>query len=326
VRRRDLIRSTFLCALPTALSTAMAQTAFPSRPLRLVVPFPAGGPTDAFARLYAQRLAQVLGRAVVVDNKGGAGGAIGAVEVKNAQADGHVLLFGTASTHCIYNLLAKQPLYDAMRDFTHIAVLGGSPAVFAVGQGMPPTLKGVVDMARASPGKLQYGTPGEATFLHLAGERMKFEAGRIDIQAIPYRGSAQGLQALMGGQVGMTVDTLGSLLQYHKSGKIGIVAIATAKRSPLAPDVPTVDEAIGTRGFEAELWNVVSVPVKVPAAAVAILSAATTKVMSDMSLHKELANLSFTPNTGSNPTAATAYIRAEIEKWRPAVEATGIKV
>jgi tripartite-type tricarboxylate transporter receptor subunit TctC len=232
-----------------ATANALAQ-GYPSKPLRLIVPFPPGGPTDVFARQYASRLAAVLGQPVVIDNKSGAGGAIGAVEVKKSDPDGYTLLFGSASNLGLYNLMSSTPLYDALKDFVHVASLGGAPAVFAVNPSMPQTLKGVVEMARAKPGSIQYGSPGQGTYLHLAAERLKQEAGNIDIQHIPFRGSAQTLTALLGGQVGMTVETLGTVLAGHRAGILRIVAVASPKRSPLVPEVPTVDEAIGTKGFD----------------------------------------------------------------------------
>lgn len=326
MQRRDLIKLGLSGALPWQMSSARAQAAYPNRPLRLVVPFPPGGPTDVFARQYAQRLAVVLGQAVVVENKSGASGAIGSLEVKNAEPDGYTLVFGTATTHGLYNVIAKQPQYDALRDFTHIAIVGGAPAAFGVGMSAPQTLKALIDTARANPGKLQYGSPGEGTTLHLATERLKREAGNFDIQHIPYRGGAQSLPAMIGGQVSMSVDTLGSLVSFHKAGKLKIIAVASTRRSALVPDVPTVDEAIGTRGFESVLWNVIAAPAKLPPAVTAILAAATARVMGDTTLHQQLAALAIDPTTDSGPAAATAYIRADIEKWRPVVEATGIKL
>jgi len=326
MHRRNLLKLALLWTLPAMASVARAQSAYPSKPLRLVVPFPPGGPTDVFARQYASRLAAILGKPVVVENKSGASGAIGSMDVKNAEADGHVLLFGTASTHGLYNLIAKQAQYDSVRDFTHIAIVGGAPAAFGVGPGSPQTLKALIEAARACRVSAQYGSPGEGTYLHLAAERLKREAGNADIQHIPFRGSAQAMPALLGGQVGMTVDTLGSLLPNHKAGKLKILAVAAPKRSALAPDVPTVDEALGIRGFDATLWNVVAAPAGLPPAVTAALAAATAKVMADTSLHQQLAALAIEPNTDSGPAAATAFIRAEIEKWRPVVDATGIKL
>ncbi|MBL8384379.1 MAG: tripartite tricarboxylate transporter substrate binding protein [Burkholderiales bacterium] len=326
MHRRDLIRFAAAAGAVATAPALRAQAAYPSRALRLVVPFPPGGPTDIFARQYAQRLSTVLGQPVVVENKSGASGAIGAVDVKNAEPDGYSLLFGTATTHGLYNLITRAPQYDALRDFTHVAIVGGAAAAFGVGPGMPQTLRGLIDMARASPGKVQYGSPGEGTTLHLAVERMKREVGNFDIQHIPFRGGAQSLPALIGGQVGMSVDTLGPLIPHHKSGKIRIVAVASARRSPLMPDVPTVDEAAGTRGFESVLWNVVAAPARLPPAILATLAAATQRVMGDATLHQQLAALAIEPTVDSGPAAAAAYIRAEMERWRPVVEASGLRM
>lgn len=314
------------CALLVGAAGMAAAQTYPAKPVRIVVPFPPGGPTDVFARQYATRMSAVLNQSVVVDNKSGAGGAIGAVEVKRADPDGYTLLFGSASNLGLYNLMSTAPLYDALKDFAHVASLGGAPTVFAVHPAMPQTLKGVVEMAKAKPGTLQYGSPGQGTYLHVAMERLKKEAGNIDIQHIPFRGSSQTLTSVLGGQVNMSVETLGTVLASHRSGGLRIVAVASPKRSPLAPEVPTVDEAIGTKGFEAVLWNVVAAPVGTPPAVVDTLAKATAKVLGDATLIEQLAKLGIQPTAESSPAAATAYIRAEIEKWRPVVEATGIKI
>ena len=326
MNRRKIIALAFATALSplAAAGFAHAQAPFPSKPLRLVVPFPPGGPTDLYARLYGQRLGAVLGQAVVIDNKAGASGAIGSMEVMRAAPDGYTLLFGTASTHSLYNLINPKPQYDAVKDFAHVAVVGGAAVVFVTQPSMPPTLKGVLDFARANPGKLRYGSPGGGTLMHIAAERLKREAGNLDIQHIPFKGSGQAKTALLGNQIELVTDTLGASLQDHKAGKTRILAIAAAKRSPQAPEVPTVDEALGTRGFEAMLWNVVAAPAGTPAAALEALSAATAKIMADPGLRESLANLAIEPQTGSNPAAATAYIHSEMARWKPVIDAAGI--
>ena len=320
MQRRDLLKLSL--ALPFA--SAWAQV-YPARPLRLVVPFPPGGPTDIFARQYAQRLGAAMGQQVIVENKAGASGAIGSVEVMRSAPDGYSLLFGTASTHALYNLMNQKPQYDSLKDFAHVAIVGGAAIVFAVHPSQPSTLKGVVDAARANPGKLRYGSPGTGTMMHLAAERMKKESGGIDIVHVPYKGSAQAKADLLGGQIEMFTDTLGASLADHRAGKMRILAVASAKRSPQAPDVPTVDEALGTRGFEAILWNVVATPAGTPAAVLDALSAATAKVMGDASLQESLARFAIEPQTGSNPAAAAAHIRAEMGRWKPVIDAVGIK-
>ena len=324
MNRRSLLR--WLAALVVAApSVAFAQTAFPAKPIRLVVPFPPGGPTDVFARQFAARLSTVLGQPVVVENKSGASGAIGSVDVMRSAPDGYTLLFGTASTHALYNLMSAKPQYDSIKDFAHVAIVGGAPIVLVVQPSMPDSLRGVVDQARANPGKLRYGSPGEGTMMHLAVERVKKEAGGVDIQHIPFRGSAPAKTALLGNQIEIMVDTLGPALPSHKAGQARIVAIASAARSPLAPEVPTVDEALGTRGFEAILWNVVAAPAGTPAPVLDLLADATRKVMADPSLQAELAKMAIQPIADSNPAAAVVYIRTEMQKWKPVIDATGIK-
>jgi len=323
MKRRQLLALAFAAGLVPG-SLVHAQGAFPSKPIRLVVPFPPGGPTDLYARLYGQRLSAVLGQPVVIDNKAGASGAIGSLEVMRAAPDGYTLLFGTASTHSLYNLINPKPQYDAVKDFAHVAVVGGASVVFVAQPSLPPTLKGVLDLARASPGKLRYGSPGGGTLMHIAAERLKREGGGLDIQHIPYKGSGQAKTALLGNQIELVTDTLGASLQEHKAGKLRILAVAASKRSPQLPDVPTVDEAIGTKGFEAMLWNVVAAPAGTPAAVLEALSAATARVMADPGLRESLANLAIEPQSGSNPAAATTFIRGEIARWKPVIETAGI--
>jgi tripartite-type tricarboxylate transporter receptor subunit TctC len=321
MNRRDVLK---FAAVALFASSARAQ-AFPSRPIRLVVPFPPGGPTDIFARQYGARLSAAIGQPVLIDNKAGASGAIGAVDVMRAPADGHTLVFGTASTHALYNLIADRPQYDSVKNFAHVAILGGAPVVFIAHPSLPGTLKAVLEQARATPGKLRYGSPGAGTLMHLAAERLKREAG-VDIEHIPYKGTGQSKPALLGGQVELITDTLGSSLADHKAGRMRILAIAANKRSELLPDVPTVDEALGTRGFEAVLWNVVAAPEGTPAPVLDALASATNKAMGDASLRESLANLGIEPQTGSGPAAATAYIRSEMARWKPVIDGLGVKL
>jgi tripartite-type tricarboxylate transporter receptor subunit TctC len=317
----------FLVLSVLAFAAVLAEAqGFPSKPLRLVVPFPPGGPTDLFARQYGQRLGTVLGQSVVIDNRAGASGAIGSVEVMRAAPDGHTLLFGTASTHALYNLMNPKPQYDSLRDFSPVAIVGGAAIVFIAHPSLPPTLREVIAQARANPGKLRYGSPGSGTMMHIAAERLKREAGNVQIDHIPFKGSGQAKPALLGGQVELMTDTLGASLAEHKAGKMRILAIAAAQRSPEAPDVPTVDEALGTKGFEAILWNVVAAPPGTPPAILEALSSATAKVMSDASLRESLAKFAIQAETGSNPAKAAAYMKSEMERWKPVIDAAGVKM
>lgn len=305
--------------------TATLQPAYPVKPIRLVVPFPAGGPTDQFARQYAQALSIQLGKPIVVDNKSGASGAIGSLEVKNSAPDGYTLLFGTASTHVLYSLINPKPQYDSIKDFTQIAVVGDAPIVFAVSPGTKGGFKELIEYARINPGKLQYGSAGEGTYLHIVGERLKYELGGLDIQHIPFRGSAQAIPALIGNQVNMTVDTLGSLINQHRADKLRIVAIAASKRSPLIPDVPTVNEVTGLKDFQAALWNITSAPQGLSPDITNTLISATTKALKNPELLDKLNSISIQPISNITGVTATAFIAKELVSLRPVVQAAGLK-
>ena len=312
--------------LGVLLAPSLAQDAYPSRTIRLIVPFPAGGATDVFARQYASRMAGILGQPMIVENKAGAAGAIGSVEAARASADGYTLLFGTASTHALYNLLSKNPQFDSLKDFAPIAIIGSSPAVIVVHPSQPADLKALVASVKANPGKLQYGSPGTGTFLHLTGEMFKTEAGKLDIPQIPYKGSAPAMNDLLGNQIGMLIDTLGTSLQQFRAGTVRILAVASAKRSELAPDIPTVDEALGMKGFEAGLWNTVVAPAATPAPVIAKLSEATGRLMADAGFQEQLRKIGIDPIVDSTPATARAFIEKERLRFKPVVEAAGVQL
>lgn len=305
-------------------NVALAQTPYPSKPIRLIVPFPPGGPTDIFARNYGNGLSKVLNQSVIIDNRAGAGGAIGTAEVKRAAPDGYTVLFSTASNLALYNLMATKPQFDFLKDFVTVAVVGGSAVVVMANKTAPQTLKALVDAARAQPDKLRYGSPGQGTFLHLSMERFLHETG-VKIEHIPYKGSGQVKPALLGGQVDVMIEALSSGLALHQSGQAKILGIASAKRSAVAPDVPTMDEALGLKGFEAILWNGVAVPVGTPKNVVDALSAATAVVLKDPAMQEQLSKLAM-ESMDTTPASATEFIKAEMAKWKPVVEATGLKI
>lgn len=323
-QRRQLIQhlgALLTCPLLGALP-AHAQ-AYPARPLRLVVPFASGGPTDSFARLYAAGLSQVLDQAVVVENKAGAGGALGSMEVRRSAADGYTLLFGTASTHALYNLIQPKPQFDSVEDFAYVGVLGGAPVAFAVSPKMPSNFKALAEAAKLNQGKFNYGSPGSGTLLHVAAERLKSVTG-MAITHVPYKGSAPSLQDLMGGTIEMTVDTLGSLLPHQQSGRLRILGVATAKRLGLASDIPTVAESAGlAQPFEAMLWNVVTAPRDTPAAVLRLLAEATQRVMTDPALIAKLGSQAMFADLHIGQTAAVAFVQAERAKWKPIIATLG---
>jgi tripartite-type tricarboxylate transporter receptor subunit TctC len=313
-----------LAALALLPAAALAQSTYPNRVIRIVVPFPAGGATDVFARHYAARMSALLGQQVIVENKSGAAGAIGTVEVARSEPNGYTLLFGTASIYALYNSMSKKPQFDILKDFTPIAEVGASPVTFDAHPSTPGDFKTIIAYAKANPGKLQYGSPGTGTFLHLAAERLKREVGGLDITHIPYRGGGPSMADLVAGQIPLAVDAVSTSLQNHRNGRIRILAVATAQRSALVPDIPTVDEALGTTGFVATLWNVVAVPVATPADVVETLHQATARVLADKSFADQMLKIGIETSAATTLQATRAFIIQEQARWKPVIEAAGV--
>jgi tripartite-type tricarboxylate transporter receptor subunit TctC len=321
MQRRHFTQAACVTALATALPS-WAQT-YPTKTVRLVVPFAAGGPTDSFARLYAQALSKQLGQTVFVENKPGASGTIGSLDVKNSPPDGYTLLFGTASTHALYNLIELKPRYDATQDFDYVAVLGGAPVAFGLAKGMPGSLKEFFELTKKSPDKYSYGSPGTGTLLHVATERL-IQLSGAKITHIPYKGSAPAMQDLMGGTIHMAVGTVGGMLPLHNDGRLQLAGVATKERTTLAPDAPTVAESAGLAApFSAVLWNVVAVARKTPDAVRAKLAEASKLAMADPALLTALGQQGMTADVHVGDTAATAYVKEEVAVWEPVVTKLG---
>lgn len=323
MKRREIIHgATALFAGSLSPSLPALAQSYPIKPIRLIVPFPPGGPTDSFARAYATAMSQQLGQSMVVENRAGAGGALGTMEARRSTADGYTLLFGTISTHALYNLIQPKPQFDSLEDFSYVGVLGGAPIVFAVGPNMPRTLKSVVIAAKYNPGKYSYGSPGSGTLMHVSAERLKQLTG-APIAHIPYKGAAPALQDLIGGNIEMTVDTLGSLIPHHQAGRLRILAVAAPKRLSLAPDVPTVRESADLeQPFDATLWNVVTAPRNTPAPVLAQLAQTTQKVMSDPVLRTRLESQAMFVDLKMGD-AALSYVQSERAKWKPIIATLG---
>ena len=320
--RRTLVAGAAALAMP---APTRAQ-AWPSQAVRLVIAFPPGGPTDVYGRLFGERLSRALGQPVVVENNTGAAGIIGSAGVARARPDGYTLLFGTGSTQALYASMADKPEYDVVKDFTYIAHLGGGPAAIVGHLQQPDSLMGLIEAARARPGELSYGSPGNGTLLHLTTERLKTALGGVPLTHVPYRGSGPAMTDLLAGQLAMVTTTLGSALPFHGSGRARLLAVATARRTALAPQVPTVSELLGGQRFEAVLWHCLAGPAGLPAAVVARLAAAVTETMADAALLKALADQGIEPVTDSTPASTVEFVRSEAERWAPIVKAAGIKL
>jgi tripartite-type tricarboxylate transporter receptor subunit TctC len=318
VRRRALL-------LAGLASPAVAQS-LPDRPIRLVVPFAAGGNTDIFARRYATRLGTEIGQQVVVENRTGAAGAIGTQEVLRARADGTSLLFGGASTHAIFPLMAVRPPYDPVQDFAPAALLGASSVCFAARPEVATELPALVDRMRREPGRLRFGTPGTGSFLHMAAEMLRVESDKLDAVHVPYRGSAPAMADLLAGHIDWVSDTLGTTIEHHREGRVRMLAIASAARSPLAPEVPTVAEVLGLPRFEASLWNMALLRAGTPAPLVLGLHAATLRVLADPVFQDGLRAAAIEPAPAAGPDELRSFLQAELVKWRPVVAASGVRI
>ncbi len=319
-----LALSAVLAAVVVSPAAAIAQDAYPNRLVRLVVPFPAGGATDVIARRYAFALSQELKQEVMVENKVGAAGAIGATDVARSKPDGYSLLFGTATTQALHNLVAKTQNYDSVKDFAPIALIGSAPLVFVASTRTTGTLPQVLAEAKAKPGTFSYGSPGQGSFMHLAAERLKQAAGNPDIAHVAYRGSGPAMNDLVAGQIPLMVDTIATALPQHRAGTVRILGLAAEKRSSLAPDIPTVDEAMGQTGFAAALWNVVAAPASTPQAIVDRLHTASLKIIADPEFVAKLTELGVDTSPPMKPADVQAFIVAERVKWKPVVDQAGI--
>lgn len=300
-----------------------AQEKFPERPIRMLVPFSAGASTDLAARKLGVKYTALLGQPVVIENRTGAAGTIAANEVARAKPDGYTLLVGTVST-VLNQLTMKTVPYDIMKDFSHIALLGTSTTSIAVHPTIASTLPELIKRVKASPGKYSYGSTGTGGIIHLAGELFKLKAGNLDIVHIPYRGSGASVTDLMAGQIPIAFMALGSALPYHRAGKLRALAAFSEKRSLVAPDVPTVAE-YGIPGVVAYSCVLLSAPAGTPKSVIDQIYQATSKIMSDDSIHKDMLSVGFDPVTDSNPERATRFIRDELVKWDPIVKATGAR-
>ena len=265
MKRRHLLAAGLGAPLATLAAPAIvrAEGKYPERIVRLVVPFAPAGPTDIIGRKTAEKMTALLGQTMIVDNKAGAAGSIGAVEVKNAKPDGYTLLFAPSSTHAINPTAFVHPAYDAVKDFTPISSICVNPLVLVTHPSMPPSVMGLVEEMKKNPGKYSYASSGTGSILHLAGEYFKREVGGMDVVHVPYRGSSPAVNDLMSGQVMWMFETFSTTLQQHRAGKVRILAYAHAKRAAIAPEIPTMIEA-GVKGYEAYTFNLILGPAGMP--------------------------------------------------------------
>ena len=307
-----------------ALSSALAQSTYPSKPVRLVVPFPAGGTTDILARAAAQKLSEAWGQQVIVDNRPGAAGNIGSELVAKAAPDGYTLLMGTVGTHAINaSLYAKMP-YDHVKDFAPVILVAGVPNVLVVNPAVPAnSVAELIAYGKANPNKLNFASSGSGTSIHLSGELFKVLTG-VQMTHVPYKGSAPALTDLLGGQVQLMFDNLPSSLAFIKAGKLRALAVTSTTRAPALPDVPTIAES-GVPGFEASSWFGILAPAGTPHDVIAKINADVARWLASPDAKEKLAAQGANIAAGS-PEDFAKHIQAETAKWARVVKESGAKV
>jgi len=296
---------------------------YPAKPVHMVVPFPAGGPTDVLTRVLSQKLSERWGTAIVVDNKPGAGGAIGSQFVAQSAPDGYTLEMATSSTHSIGPALQKLP-YDPLKDFTPITQTWSAPNVLLVSSKLDVhDVRGLIALAKSKPGQLNFASSGIGTIPHLSAELFKHLAG-IDMVHVPYKGTGLAMADIARGQVAMIFDSIITAQQFARTGEVRMLAVSSAKRSPMLPEVPTMAEA-GVPGYESTTWFGVLGPAGTPREVVAKVNQDIAALLKTDDVRTRFAAAGAEP-ISSTPTAFAALIRSEGEKWGGIIRAAGIKV
>jgi tripartite-type tricarboxylate transporter receptor subunit TctC len=320
------LASTALCLIAT---TGWAQNAWPTKPVKIVVPFAPGGTTDILARAVAPELSKAFGQPFIVENRGGAGGNLGADIVAKSQPDGYTLLMGTVGTHGINKALYEKMPFDPVKDFAPITLVAGVPNVMIMNTEKAQTMgiNNVADFikyAKAHPGKLNMASSGNGTSIHLAGELFKSMSG-IYMLHFPYRGSGPALLDMLGGSMDVMFDNLPSSMPHIKSGKLKALAVTSAQRSAVLPDVPTVEEAAHLKGYEASSWFGLLAPAGTPPDIVNRIQQETAKALNTPAIKEKLLAQGAIPS-GNTPAEFAKLIDSEIAKWAQVVKVSGAKV
>ena len=315
-----------VCALPglPILSTAQAQ-AFPTKPISLVIPFPPGGPTDAMARTLAAEIRGSLGQPVIVENRAGAGGNIGADFVARAEPDGHTLMFGTSGPLAINSSLYRKISYDPVKSFTPVIQVGHLPNILVVNPAVPAKdVRELIAYAKANPGKLSYASSGNGASSHLAGVLFNGIAG-TDLQHVPYKGTGPALNDLLGGQVSMSFTDVLTALPYIKAGKLRALGIATAQRSQALPDLPTLAEQ-GVTGYDVSVFFGIVAPAGTPPETIAKLNKAFADALATPKVKQLFASQGLEPAADGSPQQLGRFIVSETAKWKDVVKKSGAQL
>jgi tripartite-type tricarboxylate transporter receptor subunit TctC len=318
------LTAALLASLALPLAGFSFAQAYPSKPIRFVVPYPAGGPLDIVARLTAQKVSQSVKQPVVVDNKPGAGGNIGADIVAKSAPDGYTILMGAVATHAINPTLYAGIPYDAAKDFVAVTQIASTPNVLIVNPSVPASnVREFIAHAKANPGALNFGSGSSGSAGHLAGELFKSMAG-VDMVHVPYKGAAPAMQDLVGGRIQLMFDNLASAQSQVRAGAVRALAVTTAKRSALAPELPTIAES-GLPGFDISTWFGVFAPAGTPREVVERLHAEFAQALADPGVRAKMRTLGAEP-IGNRPEEFAGYIRSEAQKYSRLIRASGAKV
>jgi tripartite-type tricarboxylate transporter receptor subunit TctC len=323
VMKRLMGSALAIVALSLNAAPISAAEAYPTRPIRLIIPFGPGASNDIVARIIAPRMSEGLGQAVVVDNRTGAGGIVAAELVAQAQPDGHTALMGSPGPLVVNPLLMPKLSYNPQRDFAPVTLVSIVPGVLVVHPAMPvKSVSELVALARGKPGQLNYASTGQGSVPHLSGELFKMLA-KVDLVHVPYKGSAAAIADLLGGQINVFFDNVASALPFVKSGKLRGLAITTAKRSDQLPNLPTMIEA-GVAGYESNSWNGIVMPAKTPKAVIDRFYAELVKALQVPDVRDRIAGVG-AEVSGIAPTEFTKFMQRETQKWGRVVKEAGIK-
>jgi len=326
---RRFVLATLACALGAIALPAAAQGAWPNKPVKIVVPFAAGGTTDILARALAPELSKAFGQQFIVDNRAGAGGNVGAEIVAKSAPDGYTLLMGTVGTHGINRAIYEKMPYDPIKDFAPITLVAGVPNVMVMQAEKARslginTVADFIKYAKANPGKVNMASSGNGTSIHLAGELFKSMTGTYMVH-FPYRGSGPALLDMVGGTMDVMFDNLPSSMPQIKAGKLKALAVTSRQRSAAMPDLPTIEEAAGLKGFDATSWFGLLAPAGTPPEVVNRLQQETAKALNVPAIKEKLVAQGAIPS-GNTPAEFARHIDAEHKKWAQVVKVSGAKI
>ena len=325
-RRAAAAAATVLTSLLIANLPAQAQDNYPSRPVRMIVPFAAGGPTDIVGRIMGAKMSEILGQQFVVEDRTGAGGNIGADAVAKAAPDGYTILMATVSTNAINPGLYSHLSYDPINGFAPVGRVGVTPTLLLVNPSVQAKdVKSLIALLKANPGKYSYGSSGLGSILHLCGEEFKAKAGGLDVVHVPYKGSAPMDTDLMGGQIAWAFDATPTAMPLAKAGKVRALGAGMAQRLAAMPDLPTLQEQ-GLPGYECYTWNAFLAPAGTPQPVINKLNAAVNKALGDPAVSSAPEKAGIDPTPGSTPQSTAEFVKAELAKWAPIIKASGAHI